>query len=81
MKDIQTGAVTRVSVNSEGTQTNAGSHDPSISSDGQYVAFESYATNLHPNDPTTDLDVYRWYSASVTVTVDTFGYYQPNGRK
>jgi Tol biopolymer transport system component len=44
--DRQTGATTRVSVDSTGTEGDAGSRVPSISEDGQYVAFESDATNL-----------------------------------
>jgi Tol biopolymer transport system component len=35
-----------MSVNSNGTQGNEDSHAPSISSDGQFIAFDSAATNL-----------------------------------
>jgi Tol biopolymer transport system component len=44
------GAITRVSVNSDGTQGNLESFNPAISADGRYVAFESGATNLVPSD-------------------------------
>jgi len=44
--DRQTGATTRVSVASDGTEGNSGSIKPSISADGRYVAFQSIATNL-----------------------------------
>lgn len=41
----------RVSVNSTGTQGNAGSVTPSISGSGRFVAFASQATNLDDNTP------------------------------
>ena len=37
---------TRVSVGTGGIQGNGGSYSPSISADGRYVAFRSYASNL-----------------------------------
>jgi hypothetical protein len=43
VKDRQTGAVERVSVASDGTQALGDSWAPSISADGRYVAFTSYA--------------------------------------
>jgi Tol biopolymer transport system component len=48
--DQQTGQTNRVSVASEGTEGNFLSAAPSISADGRYVAFTSYATNLVSND-------------------------------
>lgn len=44
--DRQTGNTVRASVSTAGTQGNAVSTFPVISADGQYVAFESSATNL-----------------------------------
>ncbi len=44
--DRNTGASTRVSVASDGTQANMGSVSPVISADGRYVAFDSMASNL-----------------------------------
>ncbi len=50
VKDRQTGAITRVSVRSDGSEAGDGaSVHPSISADGRYVAFESTAT-LVPDD-------------------------------
>ena len=46
MHDTQTGVTTRVSVNIDGQQANAGSVSPSISGDGRFVVFSSRATNL-----------------------------------
>ena len=47
VRDLQTGVTTLVSVNAAGTGSgNSSSDGPSISGDGRYVAFESYATDL-----------------------------------
>lgn len=54
VRDRKMGKTDRVSVNSTGGQTNNDSGNPSISSDGQYVAFYSKATNLIPNGQMQD---------------------------
>lgn len=46
--DRQTNTTTRVSVASDGTQSNADSLAPTISQDGRYVIMYSQATNLDP---------------------------------
>src|SRR5438132_902839 len=46
--DRQNGTTTRVSVDSNGAEGNGGCYEPSISADGRFVAFYSYATNLVP---------------------------------
>ena len=46
VRDLTLGTTQRVSVSSDGTQADAGSTFPSISEHGEYVSFESYATNL-----------------------------------
>jgi Tol biopolymer transport system component len=48
----------RVSVSSSGAQGNSPSYCPSISADGRFVAFESYAGNLVPGDTNGFLDVF-----------------------
>lgn len=48
--DRDTGLIERVSVASDGTEGNWASYDPSISADGRYVAFFSFASNLVPTD-------------------------------
>ena len=48
----------RVSVRSDGTEADQNSSAPSISSDGRYVAFESFATNLVAGDGNGFLDVF-----------------------
>jgi uncharacterized repeat protein (TIGR01451 family) len=56
--DRETGQTTRVSVASDGTGANSNSYQPSISSSGQYVAFESAATNLIPADNNGCSDIF-----------------------
>ena len=50
--------ITRVSVDSAGNQANDWSVDPSISADGRFVAFSSYASNLVPGDTNNRRDVF-----------------------
>ena len=52
VRDIQAGATTLVSAAPGGAQGNNYSANPSISADGRYVSFESWATNL-VSPPTT----------------------------
>lgn len=58
LHDRQTGATTRVSVDSSGAQSDMGSTFPSISRDGRYVAFRSDATNLVLGDTNVAADVF-----------------------
>ena len=51
-------STTRVSIASDGTQENDESWYPSISADGRFVAFGSYATNLVPNDTNGKPDIF-----------------------
>ena len=56
--DRQTGETTRVSVDSAGSEGNGWSEYPSISADGRFVAFESYASNLVPVDTNDTMDIF-----------------------
>jgi hypothetical protein len=56
--DPATGNTERVSVVSGGAQANGASFDPSISSDGRYVAFVSSATNLVTDDSNGADDIF-----------------------
>jgi Tol biopolymer transport system component len=56
--DRKTGTTFRVSVSSTGVQGNHASGTRSISADGRYVAFVSYATNLVPGDTNGLEDVF-----------------------
>jgi Tol biopolymer transport system component len=58
VKDRQTGAVERVDVAAYGTLGNQGAETPALSSDGRYVAFFSFATNLVPGDTNGTYDVF-----------------------
>jgi Tol biopolymer transport system component len=58
VRDRQTGTTTRVSVRSNGRQTNGGSAFPAISADGRFVAFRSVATNLVAGDTNGHADVF-----------------------
>jgi hypothetical protein len=74
--DRQTGQTTRVSVNSAGVQGNGDSNWSSISSDGRYVAFESLASNLVPNDTNGADDVFvhdRQTGQTMRVSVNSVG--------
>jgi hypothetical protein len=56
--DRISGETNRVSVDSNGIEGNIYSKKPSISADGRYVAFDSWATNLVPNDNTVSKDIF-----------------------
>jgi Tol biopolymer transport system component len=56
--DRETGITERVSVTSEGREGDSSSFWPDISPDGRYVAFESFATNLVPDDNNRVRDIF-----------------------
>ncbi len=58
VRDMQAGSTTRASVDSLGGEGNGDSLDPSISSNGRFVAFSSVATNLAPSDVNGHADVF-----------------------
>ena len=59
VRDRQTGTTTRVSLTNEGAEANGGSYgNPSISANGRYVAFPSYATNFVAGDTNGYSDVF-----------------------
>ncbi|HEX7900223.1 MAG TPA: hypothetical protein VF950_20815, partial [Planctomycetota bacterium] len=58
VKDLQTGAIERVSVSSAGLEADGSSEAPSISADGRYVVFHSTATNLAVPDNDTAIEVF-----------------------
>ncbi|MEG4404587.1 calcium-binding protein [Microcoleus sp. MON2_D5] len=71
--------ITRVSVDSAGNQGNQSPFSfssPSISPDGRFVAFESYATNLVPGDTNRSRDIFVRDTLTNTITrvsVDSAG--------
>jgi Tol biopolymer transport system component len=58
VRDLVTGATERVSVASDGTQGNSSTTQASISPDGRWVAFSSFASNLVPGDMNDTFDVF-----------------------
>ena len=74
--DRQTGATTRVSVDSAGAQGNDKSDLPAISDDGRYVVFASDASDLVAGDTNAVMDVFvhdRQTGATTRVSVDSAG--------
>jgi hypothetical protein len=74
--DRQTQTIERVSVDSAGAQANGASLGLSISADGRYIAFESYATNLVAGDTNGVVDVFvrdRLNGTTERVSVDSTG--------
>ena len=72
VRELDTGLTTLVSRASgaAGAVGSLSSHSPSISADGRYVAFASGATNLSPDDTSSDADVYvRDRQANTTILV------------
>jgi Tol biopolymer transport system component len=58
LRDRQTNQTTRVSIASDGSQANGDSWGSSISADGRYIAFYSYANNLTSGDDNNNPDVF-----------------------
>ncbi|MDX6199430.1 MAG: hypothetical protein QOJ79_2581 [Actinomycetota bacterium] len=62
--DVVSGQTERVSVSSRGEQADGASWAPSLSPDGRYVAFVSFATNLVAHSPTALCQTSDYYSDS-----------------
>jgi Tol biopolymer transport system component len=58
LRDTQTGTTTCISVDGTGAAANSASYEPSVSSDGRYVAFYSMASNLVTGDTNGTWDVF-----------------------
>src|SRR5439155_1656765 len=72
IRDRLTGTTERVSVGSTGNQGDGWSSGPSLSADGRFVAFPSWASNLAPGDTNGAGDVFvhdRGGSQGITTTV------------
>jgi hypothetical protein len=81
--DLVSGDTTLVSVATDGTQANRYSWHPAISGDGRYVAFESGATNLVPDDTNGAFDIFvrdRVAGTTTRVSVATGGRQSGGGR-
>jgi len=76
LRNLSSAVTTRISVDSSGAQSNNGSFQPVISSDGAVVAFESFASNLVSGDTNAVSDIFaRVISAGTTerINVDASG--------
>jgi len=76
LRDVFNNTTILVSVAFDGSQGNANSANPSVSYNGQYVAFESNASNLVPNDTNgvSDIFVRDVVNGTITrVSVDSSG--------
>ena len=58
VKNLQTGAIRRANTTASGGQGNDDAGNPTISADGRYVAFRSYATNLVAGDTNSQQDIF-----------------------
>jgi len=84
IRDRSTNQTNRLSINNIGVQGNGESRNPTISADGRFVAFESFATNLVPSDTNGSWDFFvrdrltnqtsriSVSSAGAQVTIGTF---------
>lgn len=76
VRDLQTGQTTRVSVNSSGQEANDASAQATISGDGRYVAFLSWASNLVISDTNDNSDIFvhdRQTGQTTRVSVSSTG--------
>ena len=78
VRDLTAGQTYLVSKSYDGSPANGNSHDPAISGDGRYVAFNSTSSNLVPNDTNDNSDVFVYDRQSDTVTRVSVG---PNGEQ
>ncbi len=76
LRDLSNSAPELISVGAGGAAPNGDSADESLSDDGRFVAFESYANNLGPADSGAVLDVYvrdRLTGTNILCSVNTNG--------
>ncbi|NEO53419.1 MAG: DUF4347 domain-containing protein [Okeania sp. SIO3B5] len=79
--DRQTGVTSLVSVNSAGKQGNDSSINPSISADGRFIAFSSFANNLVPGDTNETWDIFlRDQQTGITSIVSLNSAGEPGNR-
>lgn len=58
VRDLLLGTTTRVSVAPDGTEANGDSDSASLSLDGRFVVFQSFASNLVPDDHNQTRDIF-----------------------
>jgi hypothetical protein len=82
VRDIKTNTTTRVSVSSDGKQSNGTSFKQALSADGRFVAFQSSASNLVKGDTNERDDIFvhdRETKETTRVSVATDGTQANNG--
>ncbi len=60
LADMQTGGRQRISVATDGTQANGASTKPRISAEGNFVVYQSMASNLVPGDTNGQSDIFLY---------------------
>jgi hypothetical protein len=81
VRDLDLGVTERVSVNSSGSQANAGSGPATLDSSGRYAAFHSEATNLVDGDDNIATDIFghdRATGISTLLTITAAGVQSDN---
>ena len=73
VRDRLTGSTVRVSVAADLTEADGASFCPYISANGRYVAFDSQATNLSPNDVSAHQDVFVHDRETNAIVVASLG--------
>jgi Tol biopolymer transport system component len=76
VRDLVKKTTTRISVGLSKTSSSGGGTGPTISGNGQRIAFTSWVTDLVPNDTNGEGDVFVWNRASGKITRVSVG---PNG--
>jgi Tol biopolymer transport system component len=80
--DLATGTLTRLSIRTDGTESNNGSDNAAISADGNWVSFRSFASNLVGGDTNAEPDVFRAGVASpslLRISYDFVGRVESDG--
>ncbi|SCG72166.1 WD40-like Beta Propeller Repeat [Micromonospora inositola] len=68
LRDRTAGTTTRISVSTAGAEGDYPSYEPTISADGRYIAYTSWATNLVPGDENWYSDIMLWDRIAATTT-------------
>jgi len=63
------GTLTRINLAANGEQGNGHSDKPTISADGRFIAFESFASNLVANDTNEKTDIFVYDSSTKQITL------------
>ena len=68
VRDRVLGITTRISINNLVGESNGDSSEPAISSDGRFIVFSSYATNLVANDNNDKCDIFLYDNNTGKIT-------------